>query len=67
MIGLSAKKRFGLSVTIAMSRRGSSLAAIKGYLAEEWGVDIRSLAAKIRNYVINAVSDGELKQTKGRQ
>ena len=54
-------------MTIAISRRGSSLAAIKGYLAEEWGVDIRSLAAKIRNYVINAVSDGELKQTKGRQ
>ena len=54
-------------MTIAIFRRGSSLAAIKGYIAEEWGVDIKALAAKIRNYVINAVSDGELKQTKGEQ
>jgi hypothetical protein len=46
-------------------RKGSSLAAIKGCMAEEWGVDIRQLAAKIKNFILNAVQDGEIIQTKG--
>jgi hypothetical protein len=46
-------------------RKGSSLAAIKGYMAEEWGADIRHLAPKIKNYILSAVKDGELIQTKG--
>jgi hypothetical protein len=47
-------------------RKGSSLAAIKGYMAEEWGVDIRQLANKIKNFILNAVSDGEIIQTRGK-
>jgi hypothetical protein len=46
-------------------RKGSSLAAIKGCMAEEWGVDIRQLAAKIKIFILNAVQDGEIIQTKG--
>ena len=34
-------------------------------MAEEWGVNIQLLATKIKAFIINAVSDGELKQTKG--
>ncbi len=34
-------------------------------MAEEWGVDIRQLAAKIKNFILNAVQDGEIIQTKG--
>lgn len=47
-------------------RKGSSLAAIKGVMAEEWGADVKSLASKIKNYITNAVADGELIQTKGK-
>ncbi len=35
-------------------------------MAEEWGVDIRQLAAKIKNFILNAVQDGEIIQTKGK-
>ena len=48
-------------------RKGSSLAAIKGMMAEEWGVDIRHLAPKIKNFLLNAIKDGEILQTKGEQ
>ena len=45
-------------------RKGSSLAAIKSYMSDVWGVDTKQLAKKIKNYIINAVNDGELKQTR---
>jgi hypothetical protein len=35
-------------------------------MAEEWGVDIRQLASKIKNFILNAVQDGEIIQTKGK-
>jgi len=47
-------------------KKGSSLAAIKGFMAEEWGVNIKFTAGKIKNFIINAVEDGELIQTKGK-
>merc|ERR1740129_1919573 len=47
-------------------RKGSSLAAIEGIIAEEWGVDVKALAPKIKSYIMKAVEFGEIKQTKGK-
>ena len=41
------------------------MAAIKGYMAEEWGVNIKAISTKIKNYITNAVEDGEVIQRKG--
>eukprot|EP00088_Acartia_fossae_P070901 TRINITY_DN9604_c0_g1_i13.p1 TRINITY_DN9604_c0_g1~~TRINITY_DN9604_c0_g1_i13.p1 ORF type:complete len:509 (-),score=155.29 TRINITY_DN9604_c0_g1_i13:244-1770(-) len=46
-------------------RKGSSIAAIKGFMAEEWGANIKSLSSKIKNYLVNACSDGELIRRSG--
>ena len=46
-------------------RKGSSMAAIKGFIAEEWGVNIQALAPKMKKYVLDAVADGDLIQKKG--
>merc|ERR1711971_1452236 len=47
-------------------RKGSSMAAIKGFMAEEWGLIIPDYAKKIKNFVLEAVEDGEVSQTKGK-
>lgn len=46
-------------------RKGSSLAAIKKYVAANNKVDIDRLAPFIRKYLKKAVTDGKLVQTKG--
>jgi len=47
-------------------RKGSSMAAIKGFMAEEWGLIIPDYAGKIKKYVISAVASEEVIQTKGK-
>ena len=47
-------------------RKGSSLAVIKGFMAEQWGLNIPKIAPKIKKYILAAVDDGEIKQTKGK-
>ena len=42
------------------------MAAIKGFMAEEWGVNIQALAPKMKKYVLDAVADGDLIQRKGK-
>ena len=46
-------------------RKGSSLAAIKKYIAANYKVDVAKLAPFIRRYLKKAVTDGKLSQTKG--
>lgn len=46
-------------------KKGSSLAAIKGFMAENWDVNIKQINTKIKNYIINAVEDGELIRKSG--
>lgn len=46
-------------------RRGSSLAAIKKYIAANFKVDIVRLAPFIRKYLKKGVADGKLVQVKG--
>jgi len=47
-------------------RKGSSLSAIKGFMAEEWGLYIPDYASKIKKYLLKAVENEEIKQTKGK-
>merc|ERR1711860_298259 len=48
-------------------RKGSSLAAIKSFMRDEWGIEIKpTIATKIKNFILNAVEDGDLIQTKGK-
>ena len=47
-------------------RKGSSLAAIKGFLAEEWGLYIPDYVNKIKKFLLQAVESGEVIQTKGK-
>ena len=46
-------------------RKGSSLAAIKKYIAANYKCDVAKLAPFIRRYLKKAVADGKLKQVKG--
>lgn len=46
-------------------RKGSSLAAIKKYVAANNKVDVAKLAPFIRRYLKKAVTDGKINQTKG--
>ena len=46
-------------------RKGSSLAAIKKYIAANYKCDVAKLAPFIRRYLKKAVADGKLTQTKG--
>lgn len=46
-------------------RKGSSLAAIKKYVAANYKVDAAKLAPFIRRYLKKAVADGKINQTKG--
>ena len=47
-------------------RKGSSLSAIKGFMAEEWGINIQTYAPRIKKYILKSVENGELLQTKGK-
>merc|ERR1712012_666333 len=47
-------------------RKGSSLAAIKGCLAEEWGLYIPDYVNRIKKFLLQAVESGEIIQTKGK-
>jgi histone H1/5 len=47
-------------------RKGSSLAAIKGYMGEEWGINVKDYAPKIKKYILRAVESGDVLQTKGK-
>lgn len=47
-------------------RKGSSLSAIKGFMAEEWGLNIPDYAPKIKKYLLKAVDSEEIIQTKGK-
>jgi len=49
----------------ANPRKGSSLAAIKAYMAETWSVNTKKLAPQIKAYVINAAEDGEIIRKSG--
>ena len=46
-------------------RKGSSLAAIKKYIAANYKCDVAKLAPFIRKFLKKAVADGKLKQVKG--
>lgn len=50
----------------ANPRKGSSLAAIKGFMAEEWGISIQDYAPKIKKFILRAVASEEIVQTKGK-
>merc|ERR1712072_1603371 len=47
-------------------RKGSSLAAIKGYMGEEWGINIKSYAAKIKKAFEAGIEKEFIIQTKGK-
>ena len=53
------------AIAALKDRKGSSLAAIKKYIAANNKVDVAKLAPFIRRYVKKAVADGKLVQTKG--
>ena len=53
------------AITNLKDRKGSSLAAIKKYIAANYKVDVVKLAPFIRRYLKKAVADGKLSQTKG--
>jgi len=47
-------------------RKGSTLAAIKGFMAEEWGLLIPDYTKKIKKYLLQGVESGEIVQTRGK-
>lgn len=47
-------------------RQGSSVQAIKKYISTNFSADVVKLAFYIKKYLINAVTAGEIVQTKGR-
>ena len=47
-------------------RKGSSVVAIKGWMAEEWGLHIPEYATRIKKFLMQAVESGEVIQTKGK-
>ena len=53
------------AITNLKDRKGSSLAAIKKYIATTYKVDVAKLAPFIRRYLKKAVTDGKLNQVKG--
>ena len=53
------------ALTNLKERKGSSLAAIKKYVAATYKVDAVKLAPFIRRYLKKAVTDGKINQTKG--
>ena len=53
------------AVTALKERKGSSLPAIKKYVAATYKVDVAKLAPFIRRFLKKAVADGKLTQVKG--
>ena len=53
------------AIAALKDRKGSSLPAIKKYVAATYKVDIEKLAPFIRRFLKKAVADGTLVQTKG--
>ena len=53
------------AITSLKERNGSSLAAIKKYMAANYKCDVAKLAPFIRRYLKKGVADGKLKQIKG--
>lgn len=53
------------AIAALKDRKGSSLPAIKKYIAATYKVDVAKLAPFIRRYLKKAVADGKLSQTKG--
>ena len=53
------------AIAALKDRKGSSLPAIKKYIAATYKVDAAKLAPFIRKYLKKAVADGKLAQTKG--
>ena len=53
------------AISTLKERKGSSLAAIKKYMAANYKVDAAKLSPFIRRYLKKAVTDGKLVQTKG--
>ena len=53
------------AITNLKDRKGSSLAAIKKYIAANYKVDVAKLAPFIRRFLKKAVADGKLNQVKG--
>lgn len=53
------------AIAALKERRGSSLSAIKKYIAANYKVDIVRLAPFIRKYLKKGVADGKLVQVKG--
>ena len=53
------------AITSLKERNGSSLAAIKKYIAGNYKVDMVKIAPFIRRYLKKGVTDGKLKQIKG--
>jgi hypothetical protein len=53
------------AISSLKERKGSSLAAVKKYVAANNKVDIEKLGPFIRRYLKKAVADGKLLQTKG--
>lgn len=54
------------AITTLKERNGSSLQAIKKYIATNYQIDTDKLATFIRKFLKNAVSSGKLVQTKGK-
>ena len=53
------------AITNLKERNGSSLAAIKKYIAANYKCDVAKLAPFIRRFLKKGVADGKLKQIKG--
>ena len=53
------------AIAALKDRKGSSLPAIKKYVAATYKVDIEKLAPFVRRYLKKAVADGKLTQVKG--
>ena len=53
------------AIAALKDRKGSSLPAIKKYIAGNYKVDVVKLAPFIRRYLKKAVTDGKLNQVKG--
>ena len=53
------------AITSLKERNGSSLAAIKKYIAANYKCDVAKLAPFIRKFLKKGVADGKLKQIKG--
>lgn len=54
------------AISFLKDRKGSSLQAIKKYIASQYKVDVQKISPKINKYLKNSVESGTLIQTKGK-